>query len=84
MLPRTARIRDLTVQRLQRVTENAKDTGMARDDQKVFLVLGYEEVIELFSRSLECQEADTNASISALHKLARALDWFGTEAQIAA
>ena len=57
---------------------------MARDDQKVFLVLGYDELVELFSRSLECQEADTNASISALHKLARALDWFGAEAQIAA
>ncbi len=57
---------------------------MARDDQKVFLVLGYDELVELFSRSLECQETDTTASISALHKLARALDWFGAEAQIAA
>ena len=57
---------------------------MARDDQKVFLVLGYDELVELFSRSLECQENDTNASISALHKLARALDWFGAEGQVAA
>ena len=57
---------------------------MARDDQKVFLVLGYEELVELFSRCLECQEVDNNASISALHKLARAMDWYGTEAQIAA
>jgi hypothetical protein len=57
---------------------------MGRDDQKVFLVLGYDELVELFSRSLECTEDDNKASISALHKLARALDWYGTEAQIAA
>ena len=57
---------------------------MARDDQKVFLVLGYEELVELFSRCLECQDVDNNASISAMHKVARALDWFGVENQIAA
>lgn len=53
---------------------------MARDDQRVFLVLGYEELVELFSRCLECQERDSNASLSALNKLARALDCFGVDA----
>lgn len=59
-------------------------TGMARDDQNVFLVLGYDELVELFSRCLQSQDNDTNASISALHKVARALDWFGAEGQMAA
>lgn len=57
---------------------------MARDDHNVFLVLGYDELVELFSRCLQCNELDTNASISAMHKVARALDWFGTESQQAA
>lgn len=52
---------------------------MARDDQKVSLVLGYEELVELFARCLQCQEVDNNASISALHKVARALDYYGAE-----